>query len=202
MSTLNQETLSCQRFSVGGAVVHPKLNEIHVDGRIVRVERQVMLLLVHLACHVDQVVTRDALFEALWEGSCAGDEALTQAISKLRKALVSSGPGPIQTIRKVGYKLNGPVCLVDQASQPSASSIQPTPKRRKWLYSAAAVLAVLMLGRSHIRVYTDDGAPHNMHMVRLTIPDDGKIKLERAVVEVPGPDSLIDFKPVFGSLGD
>ena len=139
MSTGIPTALSRQPFAVARATVKPQLNEIHQGGHVYRVERQVMLLMIHLAERVDSVVTRQELFSALWGDSPSGDEALTQTISKLRKALGkdASGVSPIQTIRKVGYRLGGPVHFVTKEDR--ARTAAPR-KASRWKYAAIAAV--------------------------------------------------------------
>jgi TolB-like protein len=63
------------------------------------------------ADRVGRVVSREELFTAVWPGVVVGDEALTQTINKLRKALGdnSRSPSYIETIAKRGYRLIAPV---------------------------------------------------------------------------------------------
>jgi len=68
-----------------------------------------MRLLLHLCEHVDQTCSRDGIMESVWPDSEPNEETLTQAVSKLRKALGDSNRSLIRTVRKVGYRLNGPV---------------------------------------------------------------------------------------------
>ena len=98
-------------FLLGDVLVEPMLNRISQGPCSVHVERQVMLLLVHLAKHSNEPVTREALYRAVWTQSEPNDEALTQAISKLRKALTDVGAekGIVETIRKVGYRVTADV---------------------------------------------------------------------------------------------
>jgi len=113
-----------QTFTIAAITVEPQLNQILRGEDTVQVERQVMLVLLYLVDHANQVVTRESMITALWPDTFANDEALTQAISKLRKALGDS-PGTgrvIQTIRKVGYRLVGPV------SYPTSPAFNAAPE--------------------------------------------------------------------------
>ena len=127
------------------ATIEPLLNLISHDGQHVQVERQVMLLLLFLVKNVDQVITRESLLKNLWENSESKDEALTQAVSKLRKALGDSPTDGriIQTIRKVGYRLTGPVSYVHGSN--SVKEVQSPffhRSRKKW----AGVIAIMLFG--------------------------------------------------------
>lgn len=135
---------------LAGTIVEPLLNLISRDGQHIQVERQVMLLLLFLVENVDQVVTREELLDNLWSSSFPKDEALTQAVSKLRKALGDSRGNhqSIQTIRKVGYRLIGPVLPIPRPSQdtPNKSpSLTTSPKKWSTIRWATIVLFMVFL---------------------------------------------------------
>lgn len=163
-------------FMLSGMTIEPLLNLISRDGQHFQVERQVMLLLLHFVENVDQVITRESILASLWKNSIPSDEALTQAVSKLRKALgdCPSNGRIIQTIRKVGYRLNGPVSPVIGPSRDSANErVQLSPW--KW----AAVIALTLFTTILLNVVTirtnDSGDPSSIQgttMVRLIISRD------------------------------
>jgi len=64
-------------------------------------------LLRHFLNHAGQLVTRDAIRQALWGSDVMIDERTIDArVSRLRKALRRIGePEAIQTLRKLGYRL-------------------------------------------------------------------------------------------------
>jgi len=127
----NAEPLAKDALRVGEWAVEPALNQLTAGDRVVKIEPKAMEVLMYLAARPGQVASRDALLSDLWPGVVVGDDALTQVVIKLRKAL---GETPertayIQTIPKRGYRLIAPV------SRPGAA-----PKR---LLLAALALAVL-----------------------------------------------------------
>jgi adenylate cyclase len=87
--------------------VEPAVNEIRREGETLRIEPKAMEVLVFLANRAGQVVSRDELLSALWPGVVVGDDALSQAVIKLRKALRDPAKSPqyIETIPKRGYRL-------------------------------------------------------------------------------------------------
>jgi transcriptional activator of cad operon len=95
------------KLKVGEWTVEPNLNQLSRSGQTVKVEPKVMSLLVHLANRPGEVVTREALLSAIWPTVVVGDDSLTQAIIKLRKALEADPDKPayIQTVTKKGYRL-------------------------------------------------------------------------------------------------
>jgi TolB-like protein/DNA-binding winged helix-turn-helix (wHTH) protein len=100
---------------VGGWSVDPGLNQIRRGDEVTRLEPKVMEVLAFLGAHPGEVVSREALLEALWPGMIVGDDSLTQCVIKLRKALGDDPrkPAYIQTIPKRGYRLLAPVSLED-----------------------------------------------------------------------------------------
>jgi DNA-binding winged helix-turn-helix (wHTH) protein len=98
-------------FRVGEWLVHPELNCTVGGGRTVHVEPKVMEVLVFLAERAGDVVSREKLIEAVWDGAFVTDDALTRCISVLRKVFADDATVPrvIQTIPKRGYRLIAPV---------------------------------------------------------------------------------------------
>lgn len=110
-----------KRLCVGEWTADPEANKLSRDGRIVRIEPKAMDLLMLLAARAGNVVTRNELLATIWPGVVVGDEALTQEINKLRKALGdnSRSPSYIETVTKRGYRLIAPV----RRSEPLASPV-------------------------------------------------------------------------------
>ena len=114
-----------QDFSIGAMPPPPlqigewranrRTNELSRAGSTVRIERKVMEVLMVLADRAGEVVGRDDLLAAVWPGVVVGDDALTQSIIKLRKALGDNprSPSYIETISKRGYRLIAQVARSD-----------------------------------------------------------------------------------------
>lgn len=134
-------------FRVGGWTVEPDLNQLSAEGRSARIEPKAMAVLCHLAERPGQVVSREALLSAAWPGVVVGDDALTQVVVKLRKALGDSPDEPvfIQTIPKGGYRL---VAVVDQEAGSPERQARPESgaartRGRKWIAGIAATATLL-----------------------------------------------------------
>jgi DNA-binding winged helix-turn-helix (wHTH) protein len=74
---------------IGGWLVEPALDVLRRGGETVRLEPKAMELLVALASRPGEVVSREELLSTVWPGVVVGDEALSQAVTKLRKALAT-----------------------------------------------------------------------------------------------------------------
>jgi DNA-binding winged helix-turn-helix (wHTH) protein/TolB-like protein/Flp pilus assembly protein TadD len=118
---------------------------------VVRIEPKAMDVLTLLAARAGGVVSREELFSAVWPGVVVGDEALTQTIIKLRRALGddSRSPAYIETISKRGYRLIAPVQAGDaRASHGDGNAAVPSqsvPGARGFPRWAAWVAGLLLV---------------------------------------------------------
>ena len=135
-------------LQIGDWRVEPALNQISRAGECVRLEPKAIELLVFLAQCRGEVVSREALLTSLWPGVIVGDNALTQVVAKLRKALGDTARKPtyIEAISKRGYRLIAAVERVDRTEQPPPLAQTPGPGHSRapsprWV--VAGVLAAL-----------------------------------------------------------
>src|SRR5581483_10876059 len=107
-------------FRLGAWLVRPSQNTIQRDGKTDRLEPKVVEVLVCLADHAGETVSKEELMRAVWGDTFVTDDVLTRGISELRKALDDDPKEPqvIQTIAKRGYRLLLPV--------------EQLPRRSKW----------------------------------------------------------------------
>src|SRR5688500_13951374 len=109
-------------IQVGEWVVDPATNELRRGDEATRIEPKSMDVLRVLAERAGRVVTREELFGAVWPGLVVGDEALSQSITKLRRAPGGDPRSPryIETISKRGYRLTATV-VRDAPANPQAA---------------------------------------------------------------------------------
>ncbi|MEO5677746.1 MAG: winged helix-turn-helix domain-containing protein [Usitatibacter sp.] len=133
-------------LKIGEWIVDPERNELRRDGESVRLEPKAIEVLLHLAGRAGRVVTREELLGAVWPGVIVGDDALTQAIIKLRKALRDDAHRPtyIETISKRGYRLIAPL-EPEPPGQASGAGARPGRSSRRAAI-LAGVAALLVLG--------------------------------------------------------
>lgn len=100
------------RFKIGAAVFCPTQRRISFDGTDHLLEPRVSNLLVALI-EADLPMSRESLLDKIW-GTGGSDEALTQAVSKLRRAFGDTirPYRYIKTLPKQGYQLTAPVTAV------------------------------------------------------------------------------------------
>lgn len=130
------------RLKIGEWWADCAANQLGRGAETVRIEPKAMEVLMALAGRAGEVVSREALLSEVWPGVVVGDEALTQSIIKLRRALGDNPKRPayIETISKRGYRLIAPVG--------DGKAWAPAPRRNRWVWAGAAVAsaAVLALG--------------------------------------------------------
>ena len=83
--------------------------ELRVSGLPVDVEQKPLQVLAQLLRHAGEVVTKEELFETVWQGRVTVDHVLATAIGKLRKVFGDDGTKLIVTVPRVGYRLAIPV---------------------------------------------------------------------------------------------
>src|SRR5437588_1735821 len=92
--SVSADERAAPRLRIGEWSVNPETNELSRGSEAVRIEPKAMDVLVLLADRVGRVVSREELFVAVWPGVVVGDEALTQTIIKLRRALGDNSRSP------------------------------------------------------------------------------------------------------------
>ncbi len=123
-----------------------------VDGDPLILEPKLFDLLDCLANSSGDLVTKDQLLAAVWEGRVVSDAAISQAVAKLRRSLRGAGvdPDPIKTVHGHGYRWAGEQLLQSAEAAASSSDI-PAPARRpsrswRWLSISLLAAAGLFLG--------------------------------------------------------
>ncbi|MGI9341603.1 MAG: tetratricopeptide repeat protein [Gammaproteobacteria bacterium] len=129
-------------FTLSGWLVEAKRGRVTRKTKTIHLEPQVMKVLVYLAAHAREVVTKDQLISALWPDTVVGDAALARCISQIRVAFGDNPKQPrfVETVPKVGYRLIANVGEVKPPKRPSVTL------RRSAL--AATALLLLSIGQS------------------------------------------------------
>jgi TolB-like protein/DNA-binding winged helix-turn-helix (wHTH) protein len=147
-------------FRLGSIEVRPATRELVFDGKREILEPRVMGVLVRLAQAEGEVVTRDELIDACWEGRVVSDDAINRVISRIRRAADLTGGRDfnLETITKVGYRLVATPATLGAVRAPDAAGQmampQPTPpiataevagKRPVLLFSLLGAVVVAFL---------------------------------------------------------
>ena len=98
-------------LNVGNWVVSPSLNSISRQGRTVRLEPKVMGVLLGLAQHPGETLSKEQIFQAVWPNVVVTEDVLKRCVAELRRAFQDDAREPhvIETISKRGYRLVAPV---------------------------------------------------------------------------------------------
>lgn len=94
-----------KRFILGGAEVRPATREVVWGNQREVLEPRVMQGLVALARAGGEVVARDDLINAAWEGRVVSEDAINRVISRVRRVGEVTGAFALETVTKVGYRL-------------------------------------------------------------------------------------------------
>ena len=144
-------------FRLGTWVVRPEHCRLEADGRNIPLEPKTMGVLLCLAEHAPQVVTREQFIEQVWNGRIVTDEVLSRAVSLLRSVFEDDAQDPryVRTVPRVGYALIAPVEPLPPAD--GAVDAAPPPKRRA--LAIGALLGVLAALAAVWILRSDDPAP-------------------------------------------
>ncbi|WP_299871739.1 winged helix-turn-helix domain-containing tetratricopeptide repeat protein [uncultured Cocleimonas sp.] len=139
--------LNNECFLVAGWEVSPDTLRIQKGSRSVKLEPKVMQVLVFLANHPGEVISRQELEEDIWRGTIVSYDAITNTVIKLRKAFGDSSKNPsvIETIPKTGYRLIADVQKVI-SSEPHSNELNHSSKTKVKIINSKKLLYLIVLG--------------------------------------------------------
>lgn len=120
-------------------LLDPVNRQLRRDGVPVELNSRYLDVLLLLVREGGGLVTKDRFMAEVWRGVPVTDEALTQCIRTLRRALGDDAASPrfIETVPKHGYRFVAPVEVIDEgertagtAAVPAAEAGTPSPWRR------------------------------------------------------------------------
>ncbi|UHD15836.1 winged helix-turn-helix domain-containing tetratricopeptide repeat protein [Thiocapsa bogorovii] len=143
-------TLNSRSFFINEWQVDPGALRIASGGKELRLEPRVMRVLVYLAERPREVVSRQELEDHVWTGMVVGYDAVTNTITKLRKAFGDSSSEPrfIETIPKTGYRMIATVTPAeDDLREPprETPSMPAQHSRSRWWMAVPIVVVGLAL---------------------------------------------------------
>jgi TolB-like protein/DNA-binding winged helix-turn-helix (wHTH) protein len=177
-----------QGFKLGTWIIKPLRGEIS-GGRTEprHLEPKAMDVLVQLAEHSNEAVSRETLLQAVWPGQHAADELLTGAISKLRHALHDDADSQslIQTIPKRGYRLIGTICPVTQ----NASATSERSLRRFAVDRLSRPAILLLIGATLVAVLLyesiDPATQQTAAVDQESVKDRGTVERQLTIAVLP-----------------
>jgi DNA-binding winged helix-turn-helix (wHTH) protein/TolB-like protein/tetratricopeptide (TPR) repeat protein len=132
-------------FRLGDWVVQSAQCRLSKDGRTVQVRARVMDLLLYLANHPGEVVSKERLLNEVWGSLDVSESALTRTVTELRQALGDSADAPrlLETIPKRGYRLIGSIEPISATTPEPARA--PAGRSRAALRAAVVATAAVLL---------------------------------------------------------
>jgi DNA-binding winged helix-turn-helix (wHTH) protein len=162
-------------FCVGTWIVQPRLNLL-LDGRggSRRIEPRAMEVLVYMAQHPDEVLSKNRILRAVWHDTCGAENCLPACISDIRRAFREDlwNDRYIQTIPKRGYRLTARVSGLQEHSCRHLALERIVAAVRGGILQSLSLLAGA-LGRvsaGQVRSRLDLAGAHNPGATDLTAP--------------------------------
>ena len=146
-------------FRIATWLIEPRLNTVSRHGATTRLEPKVMEVLVCLAQHAGEPVSKEELLQTVWPDTFVTDDGLKRSISELRRVFEDDVRESriIQTIPKRGYRLLVPVEPVNgkTGTSPIPPSQQSQGGVHKWrtralLFGGVAAAFLILLGALYV----------------------------------------------------
>lgn len=150
-------------WSFGGFHLDPQRFQLSRGSRPVRLEPQVLSLLIHLVRNRDRMVTKDEIVAAVWQGQAVSDASISSRVRSARQAVGDDGTkqSVISTVHGRGFRFVADVTVLQPAvaaSDALASELPDHPGGRP----SIAVLPFQPLGMSPELTILGDAIPHEI----------------------------------------
>jgi TolB-like protein len=136
------------RFLFTNHILDIDRRELSCAGQRVALEPQVFDVLLYLVQNSDRVVSKDELFDKVWDGRIVSESTLTSRINAVRKAVNDNGRDQqlVRTVARKGFRFVGEV-------QAQSAEVRPTPAPSPTAHEADHPrLALPVLDRTAIAV--------------------------------------------------
>jgi TolB-like protein/DNA-binding winged helix-turn-helix (wHTH) protein len=119
--------MMARQFAFRGFRFDSRTGELWGDGKQARLTPRAAAVLTVLAESALKLVTKQELFERVWNGLAVSDDALTSCIQELRQALGDNARAPryIETRHRRGYCLVEPVTVIGEGGEPAEAPLAP-----------------------------------------------------------------------------
>src|SRR5262249_25343299 len=124
---VGHEVQENQIVSFGPYQFEPHNAQLHRGKRVLPLTRKACEVLQYLVAHPGQLVTKDALFQAVWPETVVSEGVLTNCIAELRQALGDNARRPrfIATVHRQGYRFPAPLSPLAPARSPVSQAPDP-----------------------------------------------------------------------------
>jgi len=122
-------TMTQEVFWIANWQVNPSTCRIKSDFTEIKLEPKVMAVLLVLARHAGQVLSRDQIETMVWQDMVVGYDSLASSINKLRKAFGDNSKNPkfIETVPKRGYRLIAEYKIATQSLNHDVEQLTKNP---------------------------------------------------------------------------
>jgi len=130
------------RLAFGAFVLEIDERRLLRDGRPVELSGRYLDALILLASEPGRLVTKGRFLDQVWAGVPVTEEALTQCVRSLRRALDDDAARPrfIETVPKQGYRFVAEVTSMAPADPAAPAVAASDTWRRLWLRTAAGMI--------------------------------------------------------------
>jgi TolB-like protein len=158
-------------YSFGSMELDLAKVELRDNGEPRSIEPQVFALIAYLAEHRDRMVSRQELFEKLWEGRIVSDSALTSRIKSARRALGDDGrtQAIIKTVHGQGLRFIADVQVQHARTVAFPEAIREGPEKGApdagpdiTSRPSIAILPFRSTGAAEDRSTIAEGLPHDL----------------------------------------
>lgn len=142
------EQFPTKPFNLSDCTIYPDLNEIHTPENRERIEPKIMEVLLVLAEHSGEVVSKEQLLDTVWPDLYVTDDVVSRAVSELRKVFHDDPKSPryIETIPKKGYRLIPQVVTRNPTLQSTSVSIKQRIQSPIGIGAIASLIFLLIAG--------------------------------------------------------
>ena len=93
------------------------------EAELIPLRPKPLAVLVHLVAHAGDVVSKEALLDAVWPETAVSDDVLRSSIRQIRQALGDTVAAPrfVATLHRSGYRFIAPVTSLEKPLQKSNS---------------------------------------------------------------------------------
>ena len=141
------EPKSAETITFRGLAFLTKSKELRtVEGKAVNLRSQSAEVLSVLAARPGEIVSKDALMQAVWPDTFVTDDSLTQCIADIRRALGDDAHVIVETVPKRGYRLNADPSAAADPNAAAGTERAKTRFSQRGFILAAIVLVAAAIG--------------------------------------------------------
>jgi TolB-like protein/DNA-binding winged helix-turn-helix (wHTH) protein len=141
---------SAETVTFRGFVLRTKSKQLQtVEGKAIGLRSQSTEVLSMLAARPGEIVSKDALMQAVWPDTFVTDDSLTQCIADIRRALGDDEHLIVETLPKRGYRLN-----VDPSDGADSNPAADKQRGKTRISQRGSILAAIVVSAAAIGTYS------------------------------------------------